>query len=853
LSFRKAILGLTLSLVFVMYILCSFAVADTTVDNYVPFQQSSWINPIYANHLDVFNQQSRQAQAVANSVTISNLDGLRVALRQSFNQRETVLTYIYTGASSDITGESITSLINSVLDEDDYRKFSFGGWEAGWGGYEGSMQIDLTVSYLTTLDNENYVNEQVTQILSEILDPVMNEDQIEKAIHDYIILNVAYDTTYTEHSAYAALFGGKTVCQGYALLAYKMLTQAGLQARIIGGYGSGESHAWNMVRVNNNWYNLDCTWDDPIPDRPGEVQYDYYNLNDTEMLVEHTPDPGTYPTASTSYFQALTTLIQSSTDQADIYQRLRQQLYLDYLLSAKTAINATELETKWLASAQHHDSKFMVRFYDPNNSLTTIRSAMFSRISANTDLTRYSMLYSPYSHGGSDYLLLEFILTYSTSNQVPAVSGVTISGSPQPGQKLTGIYQYSDAESDPEGLSIYQWYRGSLAAGADKTEIPGAIGRYYTISNSDLGDYLFFSVQPIAAWGTLSGTASSISAGTLVQTVVQTQYVSAIPTISDIQVALGTARTSLNLPSAAQVTLSNGNQISCNINWDNGSPSYNDNQTGTYTFSGNLLLPTGVDNPSNLKASVKVIVKNVVGESRARLCVDAINNNVPLSQFFAASLAGDQVKTCIQTGCENSNLADSFALSSLVSLLVNLNHTCSIDSITIQGNTFYYNDLISNTSSTISAIRQSVIALTGKTKYEDIVLKDLAGHSITVSLNGTPVIISMEQNDQCFIATAAFGSKYSWPVALLRHFRDQYLLTNSLGSAFVKFYYLHSPPLAAYIVGKAWLKQLVRVVLAPLVAAVYLLYHPGCLFWLFALIALLIIYRRQYRRSLAGQ
>jgi hypothetical protein len=41
--------------------------------------------------------------------------------------------------------------------------------------------------------------------------------------------------------------------------------------------------------------------------------------------------------------------------------------------------------------------------------------------------------------------------------------------------------------------------------------------------------------------------------------------------------------------------------------------------------------------------------------------------------------------------------------------------------------------------------------------------------------------------DECFIATAAFGSKFTWPVKLLRHFRDQYLLTNSLGTAFVEF------------------------------------------------------------------
>ena len=102
--------------------------------------------------------------------------------------------------------------------------------------------------------------------------------------------------------------------------------------------------------------------------------------------------------------------------------------------------------------------------------------------------------------------------------------------------------------------------------------------------------------------------------------------------------------------------------------------------------------------------------------------------------------------------------------------------------------------------------------------------------------------------DECFIATAAFGSKFTWPVELLRHFRDQYLLTNPPGTAFVKFYYQHSPPIAAVIAHSQPLKQLVRLLLAPIIAGVYLLYHPLLLTG--ALLGLLVILRR---RRLAHQ
>ena len=80
--------------------------------------------------------------------------------------------------------------------------------------------------------------------------------------------------------------------------------------------------------------------------------------------------------------------------------------------------------------------------------------------------------------------------------------------------------------------------------------------------------------------------------------------------------------------------------------------------------------------------------------------------------------------------------------------------------------------------------------------------------------------------DECFIATAAFGSKFEPAVVLLRHFRDDYLLNNRLGRAFVKFYYHNSPPIAAYIAKNGTLKVFVTILLIPFITLVYLIYHP---------------------------
>lgn len=79
----------------------------------------------------------------------------------------------------------------------------------------------------------------------------------------------------------------------------------------------------------------------------------------------------------------------------------------------------------------------------------------------------------------------------------------------------------------------------------------------------------------------------------------------------------------------------------------------------------------------------------------------------------------------------------------------------------------------------------------------------------------------------CFIATAAYGSELSPAVVLLQEFRDRYLLNNAIGKSFVRFYYKVSPAAAARISSSEPLKLLVRVLLVPVVLAVYLVMRCG--------------------------
>ncbi|MFA5645633.1 MAG: CFI-box-CTERM domain-containing protein [Candidatus Ratteibacteria bacterium] len=93
-------------------------------------------------------------------------------------------------------------------------------------------------------------------------------------------------------------------------------------------------------------------------------------------------------------------------------------------------------------------------------------------------------------------------------------------------------------------------------------------------------------------------------------------------------------------------------------------------------------------------------------------------------------------------------------------------------------------------------------------------LADLTG--TVFALRNTPLYDSVSGQSNCFIATAAFGSPFEHHVQILRNFRDKYLLTNKYGSAFVKWYYKHSPHYATIIAQNNLLRAVVRTMLFPL-------------------------------------
>ena len=163
-------------------------------------------------------------------------------------------------------------------DEGDYIKYEYGGVVYNMSGSVRKNRTKNTVTFIGTLKftfgyYTDYAQEEETaELITQALDDLdlENDTDIEKIkkIAAYICSAVTYDyehledTTYLlKHTAYAAIHDHTAVCQGYALLFYRMALEAGLEARILSGRAFGDLHAWNIVRIEDRYYLLDCTWD----------------------------------------------------------------------------------------------------------------------------------------------------------------------------------------------------------------------------------------------------------------------------------------------------------------------------------------------------------------------------------------------------------------------------------------------------------------------------------------------------------------------------------------------------------------------------------------------------------------
>ncbi|MBE5858544.1 MAG: hypothetical protein E7301_00235 [Butyrivibrio sp.] len=106
----------------------------------------------------------------------------------------------------------------------------------------------------------------------------------EKYVHDAIASICNYnENSSLSQSAYSALVNGSSVCAGYSRAFQYIMTKLNIPTYFVTGTATG-NHAWNMVKLDDGYYNVDLTWDD----QDEGIIYNYFNLSDADFSSTHT-------------------------------------------------------------------------------------------------------------------------------------------------------------------------------------------------------------------------------------------------------------------------------------------------------------------------------------------------------------------------------------------------------------------------------------------------------------------------------------------------------------------------------------------------------------------------------------
>lgn len=147
-------------------------------------------------------------------------------------------------------------------------------------------------------DRDQVILQSCRDLLGEIITEEMSDYEKELAVHDWMIAWAEYDQaalsalpgaqpTPDSDNPYGFFTGRAAICTGYTSTFQLLMDLLGIECLTVEGtaYNGTEDHAWNMVRLDGDWYCVDVTWDDPVSSTPVSpaAAHMYFNVTSDFM------------------------------------------------------------------------------------------------------------------------------------------------------------------------------------------------------------------------------------------------------------------------------------------------------------------------------------------------------------------------------------------------------------------------------------------------------------------------------------------------------------------------------------------------------------------------------------------
>ena len=324
-------------------------------------------NPLYGfnseTSTEVTFESAQQTKVPETSgPRLENFDLGIAYLRNAFVNRETHIEFgFYCDQPIDRAGDVIKNALfvhtkNPI--EGDYLKFQYRQYKVTRylvaSGSRYCYLIFMDVVYMTDSAQEVAVSAAVSSLLGNLGVNSMDSYSKIKTIYNWICQNVSYDYAHvgnTEYlkqfSAYGALIEGTAVCQGYAVLLYRLLLESGVDVRVIPGTGNGALHAWNIAELNGVYYNVDSTWD------AGKDLYGYFLCSENDFLGHVRLDDyrtdafmKSYPMSPKSYESEETTTPETTTPETTTQETTAEETEPEETTAEETKSEETESSTQ---------------------------------------------------------------------------------------------------------------------------------------------------------------------------------------------------------------------------------------------------------------------------------------------------------------------------------------------------------------------------------------------------------------------------------------------------------------------------------------------------------------------------
>ena len=156
-----------------------------------------------------------------------------------------------------------------------------------------SIDVTISVSDADHPSVDSIVKSAVAQCNS-----VITGSDYDRALwlHDWLNAQIEYDNMHAWCSAEGALTRGLGTCEGYQRAYAKLLTAAGIPNERI--EDRADNHTWNAVKLDGEWYQVDCTWDDTSEHwYDFDQRYMYFGLTDELMAIAHEHHADLYTTS----------------------------------------------------------------------------------------------------------------------------------------------------------------------------------------------------------------------------------------------------------------------------------------------------------------------------------------------------------------------------------------------------------------------------------------------------------------------------------------------------------------------------------------------------------------------------